>query len=135
MMRVLPKVGPFKALSFRPPTAETARMFEESFNRTLEMYRGFIAKTATGKLEITDLNLDTGSPVVYGQYSLADRAYAQLAQKLANHDPADVPEATRQNILGFYKGANGKQTTAAAHKNPDDWRKTQAALNKLKASQ
>jgi Zinc dependent phospholipase C len=134
VMRVLPNVGPFKALSFRPPTTETARLFEQSFNRTLEMYRGLIGKTDSRKLEITDLNLDTGGPVVYGQYTLADRAYAQLTQKLAGRDPAAVPDAIRQNILAFYEGATGVQTTMSDQKHADDWRKTQAALARLRSA-
>ena len=52
-------------------------MFELSFNQTLELYRSLIPRASDGRLQLTDLNLDTGGPVVAGQYTLADRAYAQ----------------------------------------------------------
>src|SRR5262249_3994283 len=41
-IRLLPKIGPFQALSFKPPTAGTTKMFEQSFNRTIDMYRALL---------------------------------------------------------------------------------------------
>ena len=41
-IRIMPKVGPLKAAAFKPPTAQTAQMFEASFNRTLDAYRVLI---------------------------------------------------------------------------------------------
>jgi hypothetical protein len=132
-LRVIPKVGPFKAVGFKPPTQQTARMFEQSFNQTLDFYRSLIPRiSTTGRLRLTDLNLDTGGPVVAGQYTLTDHAYAQLVQKLASRNSADIPEAMRRNILEFYNHAGA---AVASKEKPEDWSKTLAALNKLKASQ
>jgi hypothetical protein len=36
---ILPKIGPLKVLRLRTPTPETERMFEASFNATLDRYR------------------------------------------------------------------------------------------------
>jgi hypothetical protein len=132
VLRIVPKVGPLKALAFKAPTPETSRMFELSFERTLDFYRKLIVSASAGQLQIADLNLDTGGPVVAGQYALADRAYAQLARKLADRDPANVPDALRRNILAFYGNA---PTSLAASEKPADWSKTQAAVDKLKAGQ
>jgi hypothetical protein len=133
VLRVIPKVGPFKAIAFKAPTAETARMFEQSFNRTLEQYRSLIRRSSGKKLELADLNLDTGGPVVVGKYRLADGAYAKLVRKLAEHDFADVPDAMRQNILAFY--GNAKEPVAVAQDSPREWQKTIAAVNRLRARQ
>jgi hypothetical protein len=130
IIRFVPKVGPFKALDFEPPAPGTEQLFELSFNRTLDVYRGLIPKASAGRLQISDLNLDTGEPVVAGQYVLADRAYAQLVRKLAGRDVADVPEEMRRNILEFY--GHGSATVASSEK-AHDWSKTQAAINRLKA--
>jgi hypothetical protein len=130
LLRVVPKVGPFKALGFKSPTPETSRMFELSFNRTLDFYRRIIRAASGGHLELKDVNLDTGEPVIAGQYSLADRAYAQLVQKLADRDFADVPEATRLNILQFY---GSRSAALAAREKPQEWSKTLAAVDRLKA--
>ena len=37
--RLIPKIGPFKAAAFKPPTSQTITLFEDSFNRTLDEYR------------------------------------------------------------------------------------------------
>ena len=132
-LRIMPKIGPFKAAAFKPPTPETARMFEDSFNRTLAAYRGWIRQAGAGHLQLTDLNLDNGEPVAAGKYKLADLAYAQLLQKLADRNFADVPEATRKNILAFY--STGQTPVAFSSKEAAEWTKALAALNKLKASE
>ena len=96
------QVGPFKAVAFKPPTRRQPRGCSScSFNQTLELYRSLIPRTPR-PLQLTDMNLDTGGPVVAGQYTLADRAYAQLVQKLASRNVAECPEAMRRNILEFY---------------------------------
>jgi hypothetical protein len=132
VLRVIPKVGPFKAVAFKPPTLETARLFEMSFNQTLDYYRTLLARHAQGRLELANMNLDTGGPVTAGKYAMADSAYARLVQKLAERDFRDVPEAARRNILDFYSHLSAPVTTK---EKPGDWTKTMAALNKLKAMQ
>jgi hypothetical protein len=132
LIRILPKIGPLKVLDFKPPAPGTEQMFELSFNRTLDMYRSLIARTSSGRLQIADLNLDTGEPVVAGQYVLADRAYAKLVRSLTSRDIANVPEQLRRNVIQFYGNA---PSTVAKSENKRDWRKTVAAVNRLKAAQ
>ncbi len=127
-IRILPKVGPLKALDFKPPLPATEQMFELSFNRTLEFYRSLLARASDGQ-QIKAINLDTGDPVVAGKYELADQAYAQLVKKLASRDFADVPEPMRRNILDYYGSGSA---IAASREHPRDWSKTQAALSKLR---
>ena len=131
VLRVIPRFGPFKAVGFKPPTPETARMFELSFNQTLALYRSLIPRASDGRVQLTNLNLDTGGPVVAGQYTLADRAYGKLVQKLADRND-DIPVAMRRNILEYYGRAGA---AVATNEKPEDWSKTLAALNKLRASQ
>ncbi len=52
LFRLVPKIGPFKAVAFRPPTAETVRLFMMSFNRTVEDYRGLLSKARAGRLDL-----------------------------------------------------------------------------------
>ena len=130
LMRVVPKVGPLKAVAFKPPTPETERMFELSFNRTLDEYRRLLRRLAGTRLDLTDVNLDTGERVVAGKYRLADETYAKLVQKLAEHDFAEVANAMRQDILAFYRQTNAQPAEAS-----DQWQKTMAAVNRLRARQ
>jgi hypothetical protein len=132
MLRVLPKAGPFKALAFKPPTPETTKMFELSFNRTLDQYGSLMRRLSGTRLDLTDINLDTGGPVVAGKYRLADKAYAKLVQKLADHDFNGVSEAMRRNVLAFYSQTGA---IAMAEESTDDWQKTLAAVNRLRATE
>src|SRR6202166_2467066 len=44
VVRILPKIGPLKVLQLRTPTPETERMFESSFNTTLDRYRQLLSQ-------------------------------------------------------------------------------------------
>jgi hypothetical protein len=128
-IRILPKVGPLKALAFKPPTPETALLFETSFNRSLEDYRALLAQAAAGNLHLEDRDFDTGKLTRPGEYRLADDAYAKLAEKLAEKDPATIDAALRKNVLEYYRDP---QAPYATRKDPKAWEKLQAALTKLR---
>ena len=130
--RVMPKVGPFKAFDFKPPTPEAERYFIESFNATLVRYRGLLAGVRAGNLDLDNRDLDTGRPVRAGEYKLADEAYAQLVRKLADHEFEGVTPDLRENILAFYSNLDAP---IATKRNKDDWRKTVRAVEALKATQ
>ena len=131
-IRVMPKVGPFKALDFKPPTPEAERYFIESFNATLVRYRGLLASHRAGKLQLDNTDLDTGRPVRAGEYKLADEAYAQLVRKLADHEFEGVTPDLRENILAFYSDLDAP---IATKRDKDDWRKTVRAIEALKTTQ
>src|SRR5262249_25623769 len=82
-VRILPKVGPLKTLSFKPPTPETERMYLESVNATLELYRTLVGRVGAGKIDLQNKDFDTGEPTRAGEYQLADETYAKLVNKLA----------------------------------------------------
>ena len=101
-IRILPKIGPLKALSFKPPTPETEKLFQASFDRTLTEYRRLLADTGAGRLSLPNRDFDTGQPTRPGEYRLADEAYAKLARELADRDPATIDPKLRDNILAFF---------------------------------
>ncbi len=114
LLRIVPKVGPFKALSFKPPTPEADRLFMKSFNATIVQYRELLRQLRTGKqLELNNTNFDTGKPTRIGEYRMADEAYAQLLEKLKKSDFKTVDEALRANLLAFYDHANVEAKVAA----------------------
>jgi hypothetical protein len=129
-IRILPKVGPLKVLSFKPPTAATERMFEDSVDRTLDRYGRLLHEQGNHQLQLADLDFDTGKPTRPGEYRMADNAYAQLAEALARKDPSPANLAVRQNVLAFFNDLNQPYWTK---EKPDEWRETVAAVGKLKA--
>jgi hypothetical protein len=131
IFRVVPRVGPFSALSFKVPTPETEKMFLKSFDETLTRYRGLLQRVQTEKLDLDNRDFDTGEPTRAGEYELADETYATLLNRLAKNKFQDVTPDIRQNILSFYGDLNAP---IATKKDKGDWRDTLRALDKLKAA-
>lgn len=101
LFRMLPKVGPLKALGFRVPTAAAEKLFMDSFNQTLTSYRAYIGQVRTDKLQLADSNLDTGKAMEEGTYLFADKTYSKLLEKLGDQKTAVAPEL-RTAILSFF---------------------------------
>ena len=85
------------------PTAEGERLFLESFNRTLELYRGLVEQAGARTAELADTNLDLGRPTRAGEYSLADEAYAELLGKLRQGGFQNVSPGLRADLQAFYR--------------------------------
>jgi hypothetical protein len=83
VVRVFPKIGPFKPLAFKAPTPEAEQVFMESFNTTVERYRALLRQTHSNRVALDNRNFDTGKPTRAGEYRLADEAYSDLIVKLA----------------------------------------------------
>jgi hypothetical protein len=129
-IRIIPKIGPLRALAFKAPTGQTERLFETSFEQTLNEYRRLLAETGAGTLVLENLDLDTGGPTRPAEYSLADRAYAQLAIKLAGKPPESVDPELRDEVLTYYRDPG---RPFALKKDKKQWRQTLEALQKLRA--
>ena len=76
MFRLIPKIGPLKALALRTPTPEVQKMFERSFNAALAHYRRLLSDLDHGQLVLINDNFDVGAVTPPGQYRLADDTYA-----------------------------------------------------------
>jgi hypothetical protein len=127
--RVVPKVGPFKALAFKTPTPETEKLFMESFNATIALYRDLLRQTGNGKLALENRDFDTGRPTHAGEYELADDTYSKLVILLAKNKFEKSSPELRQNISDFYRNLDAP---IATKRDRNDWRKTLEALDKLK---
>jgi Zinc dependent phospholipase C len=131
VLRIVPKVGPFKALAFKVPTTQTEDMYVKSINKTVDDYGAQLREQKAGELKLADMDFDTGRPTRAGEYSLADKAYARLLDDLAKRNFDQASPELRQNILAFYGDPNAQ---VATKKNAKAWRTTQEELDKLKAS-
>ena len=103
LTRILPKVGPLKALAFKTPTPAAEKLLEDSFNSTLDSYRVYLNELNNGDaIVMPNDNFDVGATTSRGQYTLADAAYDHLLEKLADSQFAQVTPALREDILRFY---------------------------------
>ncbi|MGA2435672.1 MAG: zinc dependent phospholipase C family protein, partial [Bryobacteraceae bacterium] len=52
ILRILPKVGPLRVLSFKKLTPETEKMYMASFNSTIDRYRELLSEQDAGRLKL-----------------------------------------------------------------------------------
>jgi hypothetical protein len=129
VIRILPKFGPLRALSFKPPTTQTVTLFEDSFNRTLTLYRNLLTQAGEQHLALENRDFDTGAPTRPGEYQLADETYSQLAIRLAQKDPRQIDPKVLDNIVGYFRNLDVPYATKRKRK---EWEKTVAAVEKLR---
>src|SRR6185295_7779602 len=72
LFRIIPKVGPFRALAFRVPPPEAEKLFLTSVENTLARYRELAAEVNRDRLKLINDNFDTGKLAQHGDYRLAD---------------------------------------------------------------
>lgn len=131
VLRIIPKIGPFRGLDFKDPTPQTEDLYVKSINKTYDDYRGLLHTAKTERPALADRDLDTGAPTEAAEYSLADETYAKLLTQLADKKFAQSSPDLRKNLLTFY--ANPK-ATPKSRKDRARWEKVQAALEQLKAA-
>jgi len=113
VVRVMPKIGPFRALAFKTPSPESERLFTESFKSSRDRYRMLLQSMRNNRLDLRNTDFDTGQPTRRGEYKLADETYAGLLARLTSKKVA-VPDAMRADIMRFYgtvdvRGARDKK--------------------------
>jgi hypothetical protein len=126
-LRLVPKVGPFSALAFHPPTPAVEQLYMHSFNETLEHYRGMLLAQHEGRLQLPNDNFDTGELTEPAAYPFADKAYANLLDKVTGKP---VSDALRTDILAFYADLGAPLATK---RDPKAWQNVLGELGKLKA--
>lgn len=102
--RLIPKVGPFRALAFHPATPETQKMFMEGFVTTVARYRSALSEAQRSRLDLVNTNFDTGEPARAGQYHMADEASTKLLEKMADKKQP-IPQDLKTALLSFYGSA------------------------------
>jgi Zinc dependent phospholipase C len=102
LYRILPKIGPLKVLTLRTPTPQTEKLFEDSFNVTLNRYRALLTEVRKAKVTLPNDNFDVGETTERGKYRLNDDACAQLLDKLAEKNFVGISPELRAELLRFY---------------------------------
>src|SRR5439155_24879910 len=90
---------------FKAPTPEAEKLFTDSLADTRARYAAALTAAASGRLDLANTNFDTGKLSTLGDYSLADKTYAELLDTLKDRKFANVPDGLRVSIRNFYAGA------------------------------
>ncbi len=131
LTRIIPKIGPLRVLQLKTPTPQTERMFEASFNASLDRYKKLLGEVGAGQPDLPNDNFDTGDTTGPGIYRLNDQARAELLDALAKQNFTGVSPELRADLLGFYADPNAPYATK---KDPKAWAKVQTQLEQLKGT-
>jgi hypothetical protein len=131
ILRIMPKIGPFKGLDFNDPTQKTEDLYIKSINKTFDDYKGLLQPAHVRSPHLPNRDLDSGEPTHPAEYTLADDTYAKLVTQLAEKKFAQASPGLRDNILGFYSDHSAEVNTK---KDEGQWQKVLAALDQLKSA-
>ena len=131
LLRIMPKIGPFKGLGFIEPTQHTEDLYIKSINKTYDDYKRLLVEVKTTIPDLHDRDLDTGEPTRPAEYTLADDTYAKLVTQLADRKFAQARPELRDNILAFYANTSAPVKTK---KDEGKWRKVQDALSQMRSA-
>jgi hypothetical protein len=129
LTKLIPKIGPLQVLQLRTPTPDTERMFEASFNATLDRYRKLLGQMDAGQPDLPNDNFDTGEITGPGKYRLNDEAYAKLLDALARQNFSDASPELRAVLVEFYAHPDAPYATK---QKPKAWVKVQVQLEQLR---
>jgi len=131
LFKLVPKFGPLQILQFKTPTPQTERMFEASFNATLDRYRELLTELRESRLDLPNDNFDVGENTGPGKYSLNDEAHAKLLGKLAELKFADASPEVKAELLRFFAEPDAPYATK---RNAKAWATVQVQLQQLKSA-
>ena len=131
LFRLIPKVGPLSALAFHVPTPQAENMFMASFNASLADYQHLLDDQRAGRLDLPNLNFDTGSVTLPGAYFKADEAMSHLLDDLAKNQFKLLSAPLQSDILAYYGDPSAPIVT---RKNAKQWARVTTELQELKSA-
>jgi zinc dependent phospholipase C len=130
LLRYMPRIGPFKGLSFNNPNPQTEDLYIKSINTTVDQYRAFLEAVRTDSLVLPNCDFDSGKTTKPGEYALTDDTYAKLLARLSERRFDLTSRELRANILDFYSDLSAPIGTK---KDQDDWKSVLSELDQLKS--
>jgi Zinc dependent phospholipase C len=131
LLRIFPKVGPFKGLGFIDPTKTTEDLYIKSINKTFDDYRRTLETAKTRIPDLPNRDLDSGAMTRPAEYTLTDDAYEKLLTQLAEKKFTQASPELREDILRFYSDQSAAVNTK---KDEAKWQHVLSALDQLKAA-
>jgi Zinc dependent phospholipase C len=129
LVRIFPKIGPLRVLRLKMPTPATERLFEASFNQSLDRYKKLLSQAGAGQPDLPNDNFDTGEISGPGKYQLADVTQAKLLDGLAKQNFNGASPEIRAELLEFFGHPDAPY---AMKRKPKDWAKVLAEVEQLK---
>jgi hypothetical protein len=128
ILKLLPPIGPLRALRFKTPTPQVEQLFTRSFDVATTGYRGKINDTHSATLRLVNTNFDLGVVARPGQYKLQDETYAYWLDALAQDNFSGLTPPITADLLRYYADLK-----APLHpKKKTDRQRLMAELDRLK---
>jgi len=128
LIRIAPKVGPFKTFKYVSPEQEGEQFFIGSFNMITTQLDLDLAN-AQRNIVLKDIDFDTGRPTAIGEYPMADQTYARWIIKLNEESFKFITPQIREHLLTFF---SDPQKISQSKKYPIKQDKLLAAIENLK---
>lgn len=132
LLKLLPPIGPLKALRLKMPTPQVEQLFMASFDRAVKQYTSVLDDEQANHLKLENANYDVGAVTPAGVYRMNDDTQAFWLHKLAEKKFATVTPEIAHELNNFYSDLSKPINTKKKKK---DWEQTLAELQGLKAAQ
>jgi hypothetical protein len=132
LMKLLPPIGPLKALHFKMPTPPVEKLFMASFDRSATQYRQKLEEAQINALSLPNENYDVGAVTPPGTYRLEDNVRTYWLNKLVETNFGGLTPEIQANVLAYYSNLDAP---FEAKKRPKEWNRVLAQLQHLKIAQ
>jgi hypothetical protein len=130
VLKLLPPVGPLRAVKLKIPTPPVEKLFMDSFNRSAQELAHTIDRANDNSLRLAPKNYDVGVVTPAGVYRLDDETHAYWLALLASKHFATVTLPIRSELLGYYRNLDAPIET---RKDKKKWRQLVTQIQELKA--
>ncbi len=129
ILKLVPPIGPLKALRFKMPTPPVENLFMQSFVRATSQYHSVLDQNQASSLHLDNRNYDVGVVTPAGTYRLEDNIQAYWLHKLAEKNFTTITPAIKEELLEYY----GKlDAPIATKKKKREWKQLLAELQALR---
>lgn len=131
LLKIIPPIGPLRALQFKMPTPQVEALFMKSFDASLQQYdRQLAARVKGDALQLGNPNYDLGRVAKPGEYRLQDEAYAFWVKTAGDNHFSELGPEARKEILRYYSDPASPNTVKH---DPKKWQVLQQALATLRS--
>jgi hypothetical protein len=102
IIRVAPKIGPFKTFKYVDPGQIGEKLFIKSFDTITAHFARNLVRLQHHNLALNNVDFDTGRPTVIDEYDMADQAYAKWLIQLDKEHFEYVTPVVKESLLNFY---------------------------------
>jgi Zinc dependent phospholipase C len=131
LLHIVPKVGPFRGLSYKDPTPKTEDLYMQSVNQTVSALRTAIKQVHQPGADFASVDLDTGAPTRAGEYDLSDETYRELLRRMQKDKFAHTDPELRAAVIRYFGDFKPKLQNS---KDTKRWADDECALNALKVT-